>query len=264
MEKKKKSLLGQKAYVSVMLALFALVAITAATVAWFSIAGNTQVYSMRLDITGGAILRFDLVPHATLEEYKQTLSFDEIAEFTEEKLGYNMKKTPLKPVTTEDCSVFTLRDGTVVENETGSYWEFVLHFMSNEDMIVHLSPYNSEDKEDSTLVWSSRERTPEAMRISFSVDGNNMIFDPGMGDESIISGNNKNFGLQNGNEPLYNENSILFSIEKEVDKAVTVRVWMEGTDPACTDELKGTDFAIRLRFEGTDENGNRLNSYKPS
>lgn len=67
-------------YTSVLLVLLALVAVTAATVAWFSIADNTKVKSMSLDIVSGTDLRMDLDPHETLEEYVKTLSFDQIAE----------------------------------------------------------------------------------------------------------------------------------------------------------------------------------------
>ena len=50
-------------YTSVLLVLLALVAVTAATVAWFSIADNTKVKSMSLDIVSGTDLRMDLDPH---------------------------------------------------------------------------------------------------------------------------------------------------------------------------------------------------------
>jgi hypothetical protein len=56
---------------------------------------------------------------------------------------------------------------------------------------------------------------------------------------------------------LSSDNS-LFSLKKEVDKPVVVRVWLEGTDEACTDALRGADYSIRLRFLGTDEDNNVL------
>ena len=51
----------------------------------------------------------------------------------------------------------------------------------------------------------------------------------------------------------YNENSNLFHISAYTDTPVTVHIWIEGTDEMCTNELKGGDYAIRLRFVGTDE-----------
>ena len=47
----------------------------------------------------------------------------------------------------------------------------------------------------------------------------------------------------------------LFSLKKGVNKAVQVHVWLEGTDPACTDDLQAADYSIKLRFAGTDMSG---------
>ena len=130
--------------------------------------------------------------------------------------------------------------------------------MGSADQIVHLTMNDSKDGNDGTLVYSSKERLPESMRISFTADGKTVIYDPGAGDFATVDGEIKTFGIERTDDAVYNDNSILFPLVGYVDKPVTVRVWMEGTDPACTDELRGVDFAIRLRFEGTDENGNRL------
>lgn len=37
-----------------------------------------------------------------------------------------------------------------------------------------------------------------------------------------------------------------------------VHIWLEGTDEACTDQLRGADYSIQMRFVGTDEAGNEL------
>ena len=47
-----------------------------------------------------------------------------------------------------------------------------------------------------------------------------------------------------------NNDNAMFSLKEGVDKAVEVHIWMEGTDLACTDELKGSNYSIRLRFTG--------------
>ena len=66
--------------ISVLLALAALVSITAATVAWFTIADFTKVHSMSMEITSGTNLRFDLDAHEQFEEYCKVLSFSQIAD----------------------------------------------------------------------------------------------------------------------------------------------------------------------------------------
>lgn len=117
-------------YTSVLLVLLALVAVTAATVAWFSIADNTKVKSMSLDIVSGTDLRMDLDPHETLEEYVKTLSFDQIAERIRQEKGFSMQETPLEPVTTQDEETFTFENGTAADSTSGVYLEFNLHFMA--------------------------------------------------------------------------------------------------------------------------------------
>ena len=82
-------------YTSIVLVLLALAAVTAATVAWFSIADNTRVRTMSLDIVTDVDMRMDLDAHSTLEQYVRTLSFDKIAERMHQEKGFSMKETPL-------------------------------------------------------------------------------------------------------------------------------------------------------------------------
>ena len=243
-------------YTSVLLVLLALVAVTAATVAWFSIADNTKVKSMSLDIVSGTDLRMDLDPHETLEEYVKTLSFDQIAERIQQEKGFSMQETPLEPVTTQDEETFTFENGTVAESTSGVYLEFTLHFMSAADMVVHLtSADSSSGAGDGTEVTSENAALPASMRISFTDDGKTWIYDPGMGNASVTEGNATKFGLPAKDAMEFNDDNAMFSMKEGVNKEVKVHIWMEGTDPACTDGLKGADYAIRLRFTGTDENG---------
>ena len=76
--KKKNKVIRSRFYTSVLLVLMALVAVTAATVAWFSIADNTRVRSMSLDIVSDVDLRMDLDAHRTIGQYVKTLSFESL------------------------------------------------------------------------------------------------------------------------------------------------------------------------------------------
>ena len=105
----------------------ALVAVTAATVAWFSIADNTRVRSMSLDIITDVDLRMDLDAHSTIDQYVKTLSFESIAQRIQQEKGFSMQETPLDPVTTSDYSVFTYENGSTVDATKGAYLEFTLH-----------------------------------------------------------------------------------------------------------------------------------------
>ena len=130
-------------YTSVLLVLMALVAVTAATVAWFSIADNTKVKTMSLDIVADTDLRMDLDPHETIDQYVKTLSFESIADRIQSEKGFSMRDKPLDPVTTSDEQTFTYENGTVVSDTSGAYLEFTLHFMAEKDMTVHLSSADS-------------------------------------------------------------------------------------------------------------------------
>ena len=254
---KKKKKIRNQLYTSVLLVLMALVAVTAATVAWFSIADNTKVRSMSLDIMTDVDLRMDLDAHSSIEQYVKTLSFESIAARIQQEKGFSVQETPLKPVTTTDCNIFSFENGSTVESTSGSYLEFTLHFMAEKDMVVHLTSANSSDTaEDGTLVSSGNSQLPQAMRISFSTDNQNWVYDPGMGDSLQNSGNLRCFGLNSASAMRISDNNAMFSLRQGQDKAVVVHIWMEGTDESCTDELQSADYSIRLRFTGTDEEGN--------
>lgn len=232
----------QMVHTSILLVLLALVSITAATVAWFSIADRTKVRSMSMEITTGVNLRFDLDAHDTFDEYVKTLGFEQIAERIEQEKGFKMSEVPLEPVTTTDYAEFTFENGTVVSPEKGAYLEFTLNFMSTQDMDVYLTTEDSSGKNDGTKIESSNPELPDAMRISFTVDSETIVYDPGNGDVDIR----------------------LFSLKKEKNRPVIVHIWIEGTDEACTDALRGADYQISMRFVGKDENGNVLDGTSES
>lgn len=249
---------GKRLYLSIALLLLAIVSITAATAAWFTIADHTRVQSMSLDIYGGASLRFDLEPHETLEEYEKTLTFSEICSRVLREQGVDWKKTALEPVTTSDYSEFTLEKGTKVDSKTGQYLEFTLHFMAAEDMVVHLTSANSEKAQDGTKIESKTEGLADAMRISFTDKDRTAVYDPA-GNANGTGQKNQIFGLPTADRMVYNDANALFSLKANQDLPIVVHVWLEGTDEACTDDLRGAEYTIRLRFEGTDEENRPLN-----
>lgn len=261
MKKQQKKTVYNRLYTSILLVLLALVAVTAATVAWFSIADKTRVRTMSLDIMTDVEMRMDMDSHATIDDYVKTLTFDQIAERMQIEKGFSMSETPLKPVTTSDCDTFTFENGSVVESTSGAYLEFTLHFMAAKDMIVHLTSANSDAKaNDGTAVLSENSELPLAMRIAFTADEQTWVYDPGEDDAASSSGKIIYFGLPGAASMKLSDNNAMFSLKEGVDKAVVVHIWLEGTDPACTDALRASDYAIRLRFTGTDMEGNTFSA----
>lgn len=248
--------LRSRVYTSLLLALLALVAVTAATVAWFSIADRARVRTMSLEIVADVDLRMDLDPHQTIDQYVKTLSFESIAKRIQSEKGFSMEETPLQPVTTDDAVTFTYENGSVVDDKSGAYLEVTLHFMAERDMVVHLTSANSsESSTDGTVVLSETAGLPEAMRISFAADNQTWIYDPGMGNESSTQGSMKTFGLPGADRMTLADDNAMFSLKQGEDKAVIMHIWLEGTAPTCTDELRASQYAIRLRFTGDSGEG---------
>lgn len=252
-KKKKQNGPDKRLYTSILLFLVAVVCMSAATAAWFSIADSTRVNSINMQIISGTNLRFDLDPHETFDEYVKTLTFQQISERIKKEKNYDMTTVPLEPVTTQDAIEFTLEDGKVVKSDTGAYLEFTLHFMAAADMVVHLTSANTSGREDGTAILSKNDALIKAMRISFTVDDQTWIYDPGMGDQVQAKDKTRTFGLPAAGSMIYNDANALFALKQEVDQPVVVHVWLEGTDESCTNELKGAEYSIRLRFAGTDE-----------
>ena len=249
---------GRRLYLSALLLLIALVMLIAVSVAWLSIADNTRVRSMSMDVTTGVSLRFDLDAHETFEQYVKTLGFGEIAVRIRSEQGFDMRETPLEPVTTTDYRTFTYENGVAAQSGSGAYLEFPLHFMASEDMVVHLTSENSGQASDGTQISSRNAGVVQSMRIAFTVDGQTTVYDAGMPGGSMTQDGAKIFGLPGAGGMVYSEDNALFPLKAGEDKEVVVHIWLEGTDESCTNELKGADYSIQLRFEGTDENHQSL------
>lgn len=251
-------------YTSLLLLLVALVCLTAATTAWFTLADRTRVMNFGVDVTAGPALRFDLDPHETIEEYVQTLNFEAISERILSETGIDPRQTPLQPVTTEDYIHFILENRDPAE--AGNYLEFTLNFMSNQDVIVHLSAACSPNAQDGTRITSSFEALPAAMRVSFTDGGKTYVYNPNpdMASSSVTDGNAKIFGLPDSANMVYNEDNAMFPLKENVNKPIIVRIWLEGEDPACTDDIQSGDFQIQLRFEATDESHDVIFSSNPN
>ncbi len=243
-----KQSVGQKLHQTVLLVLLAVVSITAATYAWFSLSANTRVRSMNLEITTGVSLKFDTSAHTSFDDYIKTMSFDKIYEQLRASYGYDPKTAAIEPVTTQNGTSFQTQKGAEVLPDTGKYYEFTLHFMATKDMTVHLTSANTSGKEDGTLVQSGTGAA-RAIRISFTAEEKTSIYQP-------QGASNGTFTLDTAAQMQYNNDNALFAVKANTDMPVVVRIWLEGTDASCTDELRNADYSIRMRFAGTDENGN--------
>ena len=154
----------------------------------------------------------------------------------------------LKPVTTSDYQTFSFEDGTAADPATGAYLEFTLHFMSSADVRVRLTGQDGDDGASGTRFSSDTQGMASAMRMSFTADGQTWVYNPNGGGGS--SGSATVFGLDSGAATAASD---MFDLIADTDKPVTVRIWLEGTDPNCTNMLKGANYSVSMRFEGIEE-----------
>lgn len=246
------------ATVSLLMLLLALAAVSAATMAWISLADTARIRSMNMEVTTGISLRFDTEPHSEFPEYAQSLSEARLYESLRRTWGYDPASVPLTPVTSADGQRFYTQGGDEVSAASGAFQSYTLHFMSTQDMLVHLTSDDGEDAANGTLVASEREALPAALRISFTCGGVTRIYDPGATEQEQTSENKLFFSLPKAGEMVYNNTNCLFSLKANQDTPVRVCIWLEGTDEACTDEVKSSSYTIRLRLIGTDAEHNPL------
>ncbi|MEF2854896.1 MAG: hypothetical protein UI917_08860 [Collinsella sp.] len=240
--------LRRKLTTTMVLVLFALVAIAMATFAWFSIADSAKTRMLMIDANADGSLRFDLDEHATFDEYVHSLGFDQISARIASEKGVDIDASKLKPVTTSDYQTFTFEDGSTADPATGAYLEFTLHFMSSTDLRVRLTGQDGNGGVSGTRFSSETQGMASAMRMSFTADGHTWVYDPNGAGGS--SGAATVFGLGSGEATATSD---MFDLIKDTDKPVTVRIWLEGTDPNCTNMLKGANYSVSMRFEGIEE-----------
>ena len=254
MQEEEKQDLRHRLATTLLLVLFALVAIAMATFAWFSIADHAKARSFALTANAGNALRFDLDAHDDFNQYVSTLGFDQISARISAENGVDIDTSKLQPVTTSDGQSFTYEDGSAAQAQTGAFLEFTLHFISHEDVVVRLTGEAGSNGEAGTAFASNVQGLPEAMRMSFTCDGRTWVYNPNMGATASGSGQMATFGIVPGGS---SEAANMFSLVADTDKPTIVRIWLEGTDPNCTNMVKGADYSVSMRFEGIEQQESR-------
>lgn len=221
--------------------------------AWFTIADRGRVSSMSIEITNGTNLYFDTEPHESIDDYLKIISLERLSSKTKQLYGYELFQNVLQPTTTKDGKIFTIENGDIVDAKSGYYIEIPLNFISSKDMYVHLTTENEKGILNGTLVDSDNKDLIKTLRISFEADGEVIIYNPSMNEGATKFNDMKMFGLNNSDQMIYSENNALFYLKAFENKEVIMRIWVEGTDEFCTNDLKGSNFSLRFRFAGTDE-----------
>ncbi len=249
----------------VFLCILTILGMTSATFAWFTVNTFAGVQVFELQISTGDDLRVSMDNHGSdIEQYTHMITNDMINSYLRSKYNKTMEDIILDPVTTADGKTFTYQDGTVVEaNGDESYFEFECYFIATRNMHVHLTTEAADDNglqtgasggtEVSTDSPAPQSDVIRSCRVDFDGEGNTVkTYEPNKSGQSTSL---PTFDLPSGNM-VYNDDNNLFTLEKLTPKKVAVRVWLEGEDPECDNDIQRADLKIKLSFVGIREGSN--------
>ncbi len=244
---------------TVLIFLIALLALSTGTLAWFTLNTFSAVNNLEMHIGTGAELKVSIENHGTdLSQYGKVITNEMINEYLRD-YDTNISEMLLFPVTSRNgVDLYTQGGAEVTENVEG-YLEFPIYFIGTKDMYVHLSSDNTgTDKDDGSRVSTTETGIKSDVvycpRISFEdSDGSAKIWEPNI--SSPVAGQTT-FDIPT---PMnYTDNSRLFFLEAMTPKRVMVRLWVEGEDPQCDDDVQDAQLSVQLCFFGTDENNEAI------
>ncbi|MGN1112873.1 MAG: hypothetical protein ACI4RP_06680 [Acutalibacteraceae bacterium] len=243
---------------TVTITLIALLAVCTGTMAWFTLNTIASVSDLEMTIGTGAQLLVSTEDHGTdLSKYVKVITNEMIDEYLKKSLNDNeagLEKIVLDPLTSSKGIEMFTQGGTKREANKGGYLEFPLYFIATKDMYVHLTSDDSAANKDdgsavSTTSTGGQADVINCPRVSFEENGSTRIWEPNQG--SPVAGQST-FDLP---KPMtYTNNTRLFHLDAMKSKKITVRLWIEGEDPQCDDDVQNAQLTVALCFNGTDEN----------
>lgn len=239
----------------VFVAVITLLSMVTSTVAWFSVNTFAGVDTLDVHISVAAQLKVSMEDHgADLSQYVKVITNEMIDGYLGSKYNTKLADIRLDPVTTTDGVRLTNRGGTVREPNKKSYLEFECYFIATEPMWVHLTTETSDLAGDVGTQVTSDSPSPQndvtrCTRVGFTTDADGTaVYEPNKA--GTVNGLNT-FDIAT---PMsYSDSSRLFHLDELTPKKVTVRLWVDGEDPECDDDVQDADLKVAMSFVGTDD-----------
>lgn len=260
--KKNRKRLRKRKRLIAFLSILAVLGLSTATFAWFTVNTFAGVNDFELKISTGDELRVSMQNHGSdIDQYVFEIT-NEMMNSHLRKYNTSLDKMELYPVTTNNGSRFTYEHGDSAKpNDDASYLEIECYFIATKEMWVHLTTEHGKEDDPSvgTKISSSspapKSEITQAVRIDFqtedSADGVK-TWEPNKGSPvtSLTT-----FDLPAG-KMVYNDSNNLFHLDKLTPKKVTFRLWMEGEDPQCDNDVQRANLKVQMAFVGCDKNNN--------
>lgn len=242
----------------IFIAVITLLSMTTATVAWFTVNTLAGVSQLDLHISMSAQLKVSMDDHGTdLDQYVKVITNEMIDNYLARN-DTSLSNIMLDPVTTSDGRSFVSQRGTSREPNNRTYLEFECYFIATEDMWVELTTESTQQGLDdgtkvTTTSTGARADVVNCTRVSFTADNSpnsTAIYEPNRG---YPINNQTTFDLPSGTM-VYSDETRLFHLNQLEPTKVTIRIWIDGEDPECDDDVQDAQLSIQLGFVGCDEN----------
>lgn len=237
-----------------LLSIIAMLVLITGTLAWFTLSNFASVNEMTLKISTAPELYLDIENHGdNYKLYKKVLTNDMINTYLASVNAPRIDQQLLDPVTSTNGILMKNRSGTTREANKDTYLEFKVWFIATKDMWVHLSGQNVEvEGKSATTAVTTTETGAKAdvvrsLRVSYEDSGSAAIYEPNKG--SAVAGQST-FDVGQS----FSNDTRLFHLEKLTPKQITIRIWAEGEDPECDNDVQDANVTIEMLFGGTDDN----------
>lgn len=239
---------------TILLSIIAMLVLITGTLAWFTLSNFASVNEMTLKISTAPELYLDIENHGdNYKLYKKVLTNDMINTYLASVNAPRIDQQLLDPVTSTNGILMKNRSGATREANKDTYLEFKVWFIATKDMWVHLSGQNVEvEGKSATTAVTTTETGAKAdvvrsLRVSYEDSGSAAIYEPNKG--SAVAGQST-FDVGQS----FSNDTRLFHLEKLTPKQITFRIWLEGEDPECDNDVQDANVTIEMLFGGTDDN----------
>lgn len=253
LEKLNKAQLRIKRKTTFLFGVIALLVLVTSTLAWFTLNSFSSVENIQMEITTGVELRVDMENHGSdISLYKKTITNEMINSYLQSKGKDVIAKQLLDPVTTKNGISFVNQKNVARQANQDTFLEFECYFIATKDMWVHLSSDDAGDMKGTSVTTTetgTKADVVKAIRLSYEDAGSAAIYEPNRG--TPVNGQTT-FDIS---KPMvYSNSTRLFHLNALTPKKITIRLWAEGNDPECDDDVQSANLSVKMLFSGTDEN----------
>ena len=252
--KLKKAQVRIKRKFTFLLSVIAMLVLVTATLAWFTLSNFASVNDINLKISTAPQLYLDIENRGTdVSMWKKVLTNDMINTALRAQNAPTLDQQLMDPVTTSNGISFQNRSGNTRNANSTTFVEFKVWFIATEEMWVHLSgdkvqvENNDATTSVSTTETGAKADVVRAIRVSYEDSGSAAIWEPNKG--AAVNGQTT-FDVST----TYSNDTRIFHLDKLTPKQITFRIWAEGNDPECDDDVQEANVTIQMLFAGTDDN----------